>query len=53
MPAGLDELVLDCLAKEPDKRVPSADALARRLEEIAQAEPWSNASAKQWWAEHA
>ncbi len=52
MPDGLDDLVLDCLAKDPDHRVQSADALAQRLGEIALVEPWSNASAKQWWADH-
>jgi len=50
MPDGLDDLVLDCLAKDPDHRVQSADALAQRLDEIALVEQWSNASARSWWA---
>ncbi len=50
MPDGLDDLVLDCLAKEPDDRVPSADVLAHRLDEIALVEPWSREDARSWWA---
>jgi eukaryotic-like serine/threonine-protein kinase len=47
LPAGLDELVLSCLAKEPADR-PSAAELARSLTAL-DAEPWSEEDARKWW----
>jgi tRNA A-37 threonylcarbamoyl transferase component Bud32 len=47
LPAGLDELVLSCLAKEPAER-PSAAGLARSLAAV-DAEPWNEEDAKEWW----
>ena len=49
VPPDLDELVLDCLAKDPEDRPESAAALDRRLARIA-VEPWTDELARQWWA---
>ena len=48
MPPGLDQLVLACLAKQPEDRPQSAAELARRLAAI-DLEPWTEAQAKDWW----
>ncbi|MCA9514384.1 MAG: protein kinase [Myxococcales bacterium] len=52
LPAGLDEVVLACLAKRPDDRPASAEDLARRLRDVALASPWTDARAEAWWREH-
>jgi serine/threonine-protein kinase len=48
IPAGLDELVVACLAKAPEARPQSAADLARRLSAI-DLEPWTEAQAQEWW----
>ncbi len=52
IPAGLDRLVLDCLAKDPDNRPASAAVLYRRLAECPLPDPWDRDRAVQWWALH-
>ena len=49
VPPELDQLVLDCLAKQSAERVGSADELEDRLARIPIAEPWSSVQARQWW----
>jgi len=49
VPAALDRIVLECLAKEPDARPATADALSTRLGAISFARPWTEQSAAQWW----
>jgi serine/threonine protein kinase len=49
VPEALDRLVLECLAKEPADRCPSADALDTRLMEIQKSHPWPAARAREWW----
>jgi hypothetical protein len=51
IPPELDQLVLACLAKEPDDR-PSAVELGHRLEACGAAEAWSEAHGSGWWREH-
>lgn len=53
VPPELDALVMDCLAKDPDARIPSAQALAERLSAISVDEPWSATRAEEWWSLHA
>jgi eukaryotic-like serine/threonine-protein kinase len=48
LPAGLDELILACLAKLPADRPQSVAELTRRLEAIV-AEPWGRDDAERWW----
>jgi DNA-binding NtrC family response regulator len=52
VPEAVERVVLDCLAKEPSRRPPSAIELDRRLAEIERAEPWPEAEAERWWREH-
>ena len=47
LPAGMDELVLNCLAKEPEDR-PSAGDLSQSLAAL-DVEPWQEVEAKEWW----
>ncbi|HET8835809.1 MAG TPA: serine/threonine-protein kinase [Gemmatimonadales bacterium] len=52
MPAGLDELVLACLAKDPRDRPQTARELSRRLGQLSAAEAWSQERAREWWLTH-
>jgi serine/threonine protein kinase len=52
IPAGLDELVLACLAKDPADRPQTARELSRRLGQLAEAEGWSQERARDWWLAH-
>ena len=49
VPAALDEIILDCLAKDPAARPASADVLSTRLAAISFARPWTEQSAVRWW----
>jgi serine/threonine-protein kinase len=50
VPEALDQLVLDCLEKDPAARPPSAEAIGERLAAIPYARLWSSEAAAQWWA---
>ena len=52
IPAALDDLVLSCLAKDPDQRPQSARELSLRLAEIEGAGAWTQDRAREWWAAH-
>jgi eukaryotic-like serine/threonine-protein kinase len=49
IPEALDQLLLDCLAKDPDARPASAAVLRRRLEQLALGERWDQERAAVWW----
>ncbi len=49
IPAPFDALVLDCLIKDPDSSVQSAEHIVERLEQIEFAAPWSSHRAESWW----
>ncbi len=52
IPARVDDVILACLEKDPERRPPSMDALMQMLDEIHLAEPWTTARARQWWDTH-
>ena len=49
VPAALDQIILDCLAKDPEARPATAQALSTRLAAISFARPWTEQSAVRWW----
>ncbi|HTE55190.1 MAG TPA: serine/threonine-protein kinase [Kofleriaceae bacterium] len=50
VPAGLEALVLACLAKRPEDRPQSADDLVAALDRLDDVAPWTPADARAWWA---
>ncbi len=52
IPASLNALVLDCLAKDPNARPASARDFRHRLDESENATAWNNERAKRWWTAH-
>jgi serine/threonine-protein kinase len=52
IPAALDALVMDCLAKDPAARPDTAEDLAERLASIEVADGWTPARAAEWWELH-
>lgn len=49
VPMDLEEIVLQCLEKKPDKRPNSAEALSARLRECSGYGRWSAHRAREWW----
>ncbi len=52
IPAGLDDLVMACLAKDPADRPQSARELSLRLADVGGAATWTQDRARDWWATH-
>jgi serine/threonine-protein kinase len=49
IPPALEALVLECLEKDPTKRIRSAEDIVARMSEIEFAEPWTQERAAAWW----
>jgi hypothetical protein len=52
VPPELEQLILRCLAKNPDERPSSARALRDRLAHLGGVEDWSEDDAARWWLRH-
>ena len=52
VPPALDSIVLSCLAKSPDDRPQTADALARLLEAVELDREWDSERSREWWDLH-
>jgi serine/threonine-protein kinase len=52
IPRDLELLVLTCLQKNPDDRIPSAHELSRRLARCRVGPPWTAGQAAEWWGVH-
>jgi serine/threonine-protein kinase len=53
IPQGLDDLVLDCLAKDPAERPASAREMISRLDAVRDSGAWTEDDARRWWEENA
>ncbi len=49
---SLDEVILACLEKDPERRPQTAAELAQRLAECEVDEPWDSGMAIDWWTAH-
>lgn len=52
VPAALDAVVLRLLAKEPEERFASADALLEALDAVELDAEWTQEKARAWWSLH-
>jgi serine/threonine-protein kinase len=52
IPAVLEQLVLECLEKEPAGRPSSAREIAGRLAACSLEAPWTEGVMQQWWEQH-
>jgi eukaryotic-like serine/threonine-protein kinase len=52
IPAELDAIVLECLAKDPSERPQTARELSRRLEAVPVRDAWTPELARAWWEAH-
>lgn len=51
-PSALDQLVMDCLAKEPNDRPKSISAVLDQLDRIETTDRWSREDALLWWEQN-
>ena len=49
---SLDDVILECLAKDAARRPPDALDAARRFAACNVGEPWTEQHAERWWREH-
>ena len=52
IPAALDDAILACLEKDPDRRPATADAVAERLAAVPTGDAWTPQRAAAWWNLH-
>jgi len=52
VPRQLEDLVMACLAKDPDQRPQRADELWNMTMHCACGDAWDQASARRWWETH-
>jgi len=52
VPADLEQVILRCLAKNPDERHQDVESLDAALAECAAADRWTQADAQRWWDEN-
>jgi eukaryotic-like serine/threonine-protein kinase len=52
IPAPLEDLLMECLEKDPTRRPPSAEVVSTRLKAIPLTSAWTAERAEQWWATH-
>jgi hypothetical protein len=53
IPPALEQLIVDCLAPDPEDRPASAERIIERLDAIGLTERWDQQAAKSWWTKNA
>ena len=52
IPPRLEQVILDCLAKDPAARPQTADELSERLAALQLPDEWTPRRASEWWSSH-
>jgi serine/threonine protein kinase len=52
IPATLEDVVMECLEKDPVRRPAGAEAVSNRLDAVALESEWTAERAERWWAMH-
>ena len=52
VPADLERVILDLLAKEPERRPQTAEEVAQRMASCVDSAEWDAPRARTWWSEH-
>jgi len=52
IPQALDEIVMKCLEKKPEKRFQNPQELSKALQKVPIGKPWDQRQAKEWWSLH-
>jgi tRNA A-37 threonylcarbamoyl transferase component Bud32 len=50
--ASIEDLIMECLEKDPTRRPASAEAVSTRLDTVALEQAWTVERAERWWATH-
>ena len=51
LPAELEDIILQCLEKQPEDRIQDAIRLRKMLEQVGGSENWTSSEAARWWTE--